>query len=660
MRFAVLVGLMATAVLAVAHPVAASAPSGMLPAVTLGDAAVVPLTPVIEVLFDPGAALTLDDVASGRGRAFHPLAAGPASFGQSTGALWGRVRLDLTDAKAADRWLLAIDTLLIARADIHLVAADGRVLLHAVRGLMMEAVPAGEIQYAVGLTPYLGQAVTLYLRIQSRFALVMAPVLRTTAAQLRHEAEMTRLQTPLMGAIATMALLFGAQWLLLRSRLYAYAFGAALGILITGFLGSGVNRIYGLAWGNNVDWWILEGGGILALYCLPLFIATYLDLSSHRPALHRALCRGALVMTAINLGLMLLLPHRLLTGLTASFFAISAVSLWLMFIQPGLGRRDRRSLLLAMSPFLVLNCVHLVAFNRWAPELLPWRGWFKELFTIGLATLLMGFSLAVADQFRFRLGKLVAQRTRQLMEANAETEEALIAEQAARQHLRQFIRMAAHEFKNPLAVIDSAAQVLPLLVGTMTDDVRRRLDNIQANVRRLLALIESCFAEDRLDEQGLVLNRKPINPLAMIEEVAHHQKLLHSCEIRIRADARLPAIDGDLDLLRMAFSALIDNAAKYAPAKSVIEVEIAGADGGLRVHVLDRGRGIPKSDRAELFSRYYRASNVASVPGTGLGLYLARSIIARHAGSLSFTDREGGGTVFTVTLPGSTPSGGRG
>ncbi|MBP2314771.1 sensor histidine kinase [Azospirillum soli] len=650
------------------HPAAALAqteasPDGIAP----GPADVVPLAPIIDVLFDPGGTLTLDAVAAerGGGGAFHRLSAGPASFGQSTGALWGRVRLDLTDAKTADRWLLAIDTLLIARADIYLVADDGRVLAHAARGLTMEAVPAGAIQHTVGLTPYVGQPVTLYLRVQSRFALVMAPVLRTTLAQLRHEAEMTRLHAPLAGSIASMALLFGAHWLLLRSRLYAYAFGAALGILITGFFGSGLNRVYGVSWGNNVDWWLLEGGGILGLHCLPLFIAAYLDLSSHRPAMHRTLCRGVMVMTAINVGLMLFLPHRLLTGLTASFFAVSAVSLWLMLIQPGIGKRDRRSLLLAMGPFLVLNCFHLVAFNRWAPDLLPWRGWVKELFSIGLATLLMGFALAMADQFRFRLSKLVAQRTRQLIQANAQTEEALIAEQAARQHLRQFIRMAAHEFKTPLAVIDTAAQVLPLLVGAMTDDARRRLDNIRANVRRLLSLIDACFAEDRLDEKGLVLKTEPIDPLAMVEDVAHHQRLLHSRAIRVHADASLPPIEGDPELLRMTFNALLDNAAKYSPAKSAIDVEIAGlnggvkdgATGGLRVRILDRGRGIPESDRAELFSRYYRASNVSSVPGTGLGLYLARSIIARHAGTLSFADREGGGTVFTVSLPGTAPPG---
>lgn len=609
------------------------------------------LAPAAEVLFDPGGTLSLDAVTGDQREAFRPLADGPPSFGLSTGALWGRVRLDLTGAAAADRWLLAIDTLLIARADVYVVGDDGRVLAHEARGLAVAAVPAGEIQHTVALTPYVGRTVTLYLRVQSRFALVLAPVLRTSLAQMRHEADMTRLHAPVFGSLASMTLLFAAHGLLVRGRLYAYAFGAAVGVMITGLFGSGLNRFYGLSWPDNIDWWILEGGGILGLHCLPMFIATYLDLSGCRPATHRALRFGVAAMTAANLALMLFVPHRLLTGLTASFFAVSAVSLWLMLFQRGIGARERRSLLLSMGPFLMLTSLHLVAFNRWAPELLPWRGWVRELFTIGLATLLIGFALAVADQIRFRLGKLVEQRTRQLITANAQTEEALIAEQAARQRLRQFIRMAAHEFKTPLAVIDGAAQVLPLLAAPLTADAQRRLDNIRANVRRLLGLIDACFAEDRLDEKGLVLRARPFDPMAMIEDVAQHHRLLHARTIRVRAEVPPATLHGDPELLRMVFNAILDNAAKYSPAGSTIDVAAAGAAGWLHVRVLDRGCGIPVADRANLFTRYFRASNVSAVPGTGLGLYLAKSIVARHGGSLSFAEREGGGTAFTISLP---------
>ncbi|WP_029009307.1 sensor histidine kinase [Azospirillum halopraeferens] len=651
MKIAVLVAIFLIAVSGLwSRPAAAAA---VTVAAGPGATDVVALVPALEVLFDPDGVLSLDDVAPerGGGGGFRPLAEGPSSFGQTTGALWGRVRLDLRDAAAADRWLLAIETLLIARADIHLVGDDGAVLLHAVRGLAVDAVPAGEIQDRVDLTPFAGREMTLYLSIRSRFALVMTPVLRTALAQMRHEAEMLRMHAPLAGSMASVALLFGAHWLLLRIRLYGYAFGAALGILATSVFGSGLNRAYGLSWADNADWWILEGGGVLGLYCLPLFVATYLDLPEHRPVVHRRLHRVVAAMTAANLALMVMLPHRLLTGLTVTFFAVAAISLWLMLLQRGVGGRERGSLLLAMGPFLVLTSLHLVAFNRWAPELLPWRGWVRELFTMGLATLLIGFALAVADQMRVRLETLVARRTRELTEANARTEEALVAEQAARQRLRQFIRMAAHEFKTPLAVIDGAAQVLPLLVQPLADDARRRLDNIRANVRRLLGLIDACFAEDRLDETGLVLHTAPFDPMAMIEDVVQHHRLLHARTIRVRIGTPPPSIDGDATMLRMVFSAVLDNAAKYSPPPSPIEVKIGGAPDRLEVRILDRGCGVPAADRENLFRRYFRASNVTAVPGTGLGLYLARAIVVRHGGSLSLDDRDGGGTAVTIRLP---------
>ncbi|MGQ9367681.1 sensor histidine kinase [Azospirillum sp. A39] len=650
MRVSIVAGLVAALALA---GFALSVPTAAAAVVVSEASEVVPLAPVLDVAFDPGGALTLDDVAAERGGGvpFRPLTAGPRSFGQTTGAVWGRVRLDLTHAAAADRWLLAIDTLLVGRADLFLVAEDGRVLMHEARGLSLATTPTGEVQFTAALTPHVGRTATLYMRAQSRFTLVLAPVLRTTLAQVRHEAEITRMQAPLNGSIASMLLLFGAHWLLLRSRLYAYAFGAALGVALTSFFGSGLNRVYGVTWPDNADWWIIEGAGIVALHCLPMFVANYLDLEGRRPTMYRRLRGAVAAMTAINVAFMLLLPHRLLTALTVSFFAVSAVALWLVAFQRGVGSRERWSLVLAVGPFLALNSLHLVAFNRWAPELLPWRGWVPQLFTIGLSMLLFGFALAVADQIRFRLATLVEQRTKQLVAANARTEEALVAEQAARQRLRQFIRMAAHEFKTPLAVIDGAAQVLPLLIGTPSSDAQRRLDNIRANVRRLLGLIEACFAEDRLDERGLVLRVEPFSPVAMIEDVAQHHRLLHARTIRVHTAAPAPVVHGDRDLLRMVFNAVLDNAAKYSPPTSAVDVDVAMSDAMLEVRILDRGCGVPAAERENLGTRYFRASNVASVPGTGLGLYLARSIVARHGGRLSFADREGGGTVFTIALP---------
>src|SRR5690606_30152564 len=114
--------------------------------------------------------------------------------------------------------------------------------------------------------------------------------------------------------------------------------------------------------------------------------------------------------------------------------------------------------------------------------------------------------------------------------------------------------------------IDGAAQVLPLLIGTLSADAQRRLDNIRANVRRLTGLIESCFAEDRLGEKGLVLRVAPFPPMAMIEDVVQHHRLLHARTVRIHAVAPPPAIEGDRALLRMVFNAVLDNAAKYSPA----------------------------------------------------------------------------------------------
>lgn len=623
------------------------------PAAVPGADGTLVLSSYLESFFDPDATLTLDDVAVERGGGveFRPPTASPPTFGLTTGAAWGRVRLDLSGTQAADRWLLAIQTLLISRADIFLVAEDGRVLATETRGMKVAPVPAGRFQYTVDLIPYSGKAVTLYLRVQSRFVLVLSPVLRTQLAHARHEAEMGLVKGSVLSASIGVTVLFAAFWALLQNRLYGYASGVAFGVTTTELVGSGFNRALGLSWANDADWWIMQPAAILALYCLPMFVALYLDLPRCRPRLFRLIRLGAIGLATLNTGLLLLRPHLLLNGTTLSFVAVSLLTLWLIFFQRGIERRSRWSLLLSMGPFLILTTLHLVAFNRWAPDLLPWRGWVPQLFTIGQTALLAGFALALADLFRFRLESLVEERTAQLSAATAQAEDALIAEQAARQRLRHFIQMASHEFKTPLAVIDGAAQVLPLLVNPLSDGAQRRLDNIQASVRRLLGIIEACLADDRLDEEGMVLRITPFDPAALIREVVQYQRLVHAHPIRVRADTLPPVIHGDSELLQIVLKVLLDNAAKYSAADTAIEIEGRFTDGAFAIQVMDRGIGVPEDEQGQLFARYFRASNVSAVPGTGLGLYLAKSIMERHRGKLAVCSRNGGGTVFSMILP---------
>jgi signal transduction histidine kinase len=120
---------------------------------------------------------------------------------------------------------------------------------------------------------------------------------------------------------------------------------------------------------------------------------------------------------------------------------------------------------------------------------------------------------------------------------------------------------------------------------------------------------------------------------------------------RVRVD--LPVVRGDADRLRQVLSNLIDNAVKYSPDGEPVEVRARTENGSVVVDVSDHGPGIPPDERPLIFEKFGRAPSGGAKPGTGLGLYIARSIAEAHGGSLEVADAPGRGATFTLALPAS-------
>jgi len=112
-------------------------------------------------------------------------------------------------------------------------------------------------------------------------------------------------------------------------------------------------------------------------------------------------------------------------------------------------------------------------------------------------------------------------------------------------------------------------------------------------------------------------------------------------------------VEGDRDRLRELFGILLDNAARYTPPGGRVAAALDVRDGRAIVRVSDTGIGLDKADRKRLFERLYRGSRAREMrpSGTGLGLAIAHWIVDSHAGTIQLVEREGGGTVATVTLP---------
>jgi signal transduction histidine kinase len=110
-------------------------------------------------------------------------------------------------------------------------------------------------------------------------------------------------------------------------------------------------------------------------------------------------------------------------------------------------------------------------------------------------------------------------------------------------------------------------------------------------------------------------------------------------------------MEADARLLFQAFSNLLANAIKYSPNGGLITIDATTADGHASVELTDRGVGIPEVDQQRIFDRYFRGSNITGIVGTGIGLYLVKTVVDLHGGSVSVASQVGNGTQFSVRLP---------
>jgi signal transduction histidine kinase len=245
----------------------------------------------------------------------------------------------------------------------------------------------------------------------------------------------------------------------------------------------------------------------------------------------------------------------------------------------------------------------------------------------------------------------VEERTRDLDSAKTAAEQALERESAAKQDLRQFLSMMSHEFRTPLAIIDSAAQMLMLRTPEPPEAAKPRLEAIRGGVTRLVGLIETCLADDRLEAETLSLKADTLNLAPLLQVAVEQQQAAHPQRKIVLAQRRLPDIMADSGLLVLALNNLLTNALKYSGDDDEVRVDAASDGQWVTIGVTDRGIGIPANQLDHIFQRFYRADNVRGVAGTGIGLHMTQRIVTLHGGAIEVQSAEGKGSTFTMRLP---------
>ncbi len=250
-------------------------------------------------------------------------------------------------------------------------------------------------------------------------------------------------------------------------------------------------------------------------------------------------------------------------------------------------------------------------------------------------------------QLNLDLEKRVAERTEDLHQA-------LARERELGEMKSNFVSLVSHEFRTPLGVIMSAADVLNRYFDRLLPDKRaRHLDMILKSTRTLALLIEEVLLLGRVEEGRLQFTPVPVDLEKFCRTLS--DELLSAtggaCPIHLTAIGSLAGAVSDEAMLRYILSNLLSNAVKYSDPGQPVDFTVERRDGQAVFTVRDRGIGVPAEDQARLFTSFTRGSNVGTRPGTGLGLVVVQRCVTLHGGTLHLESAAGQGTTVTVSLP---------
>ncbi|MGZ3863419.1 MAG: sensor histidine kinase [Bacteroidia bacterium] len=207
-----------------------------------------------------------------------------------------------------------------------------------------------------------------------------------------------------------------------------------------------------------------------------------------------------------------------------------------------------------------------------------------------------------------------------------------------------FLLSVTHELKSPLASVRLQLQTMQKhkLDETTQNNL---LNKALADNDRLLRLIDNILIASRTDNEQQPLQMKELNLKTLVESVSQSFDAN-----RLKIISENVSLKGDEQVLQIILSNLIENALKYSPSGSPVEINSKIADGKIVITVSDNGPGIQDSEKQKVFEKFYRVGNeeTRSAKGTGLGLYIVKNLCSLHNIAVTISDNKPAGTIFTL------------
>lgn len=222
--------------------------------------------------------------------------------------------------------------------------------------------------------------------------------------------------------------------------------------------------------------------------------------------------------------------------------------------------------------------------------------------------------------------------------------------QAERDHIQALLSDISHQTKTPVSNLLLYAQLLQ--EQDLPPSAREQAEAVERQALRLQSLMDSLVKTSRLEAGILVLHPVPTPLWPVIREAADQaspKAAEKGVALTLRPVEALAVLDPKWTV--EALYNLLDNAVKYTPPGGQVRVEVRASPMFVRIDVTDTGPGIPESEQAQIFRRFYRSPSAAREEGVGIGLYLTRQIISQEGGYVKVFSRPGEGARFAVYLP---------
>src|SRR6516164_1297972 len=239
-------------------------------------------------------------------------------------------------------------------------------------------------------------------------------------------------------------------------------------------------------------------------------------------------------------------------------------------------------------------------------------------------------------------------------QAEAELLRTLAREKELGQLRSNFVSVVSHEFRTPLGIIQSSAEILEDYQEQLEPAERKEhLQSIRNNTRRMAGLMEEVLLIGSLDAGKMEFKAASLELRAFVRRLVDEvlSATGRRCPIKLLLHEIPAPIQADERLLRHIFTNLLTNAVKYSDAGQMVLFEVGCDEGEIVCVVRDQGIGIPEADQEWLFSAFYRGHNVSDRPGTGLGLVIVKRCVDLHRGEIKVESKLAEGTVVTVRLP---------